>query len=230
MTKRTALRISVAVAVSGLFLAFFAGGWGDYLSLAELKARHASISLYYQEHPLRTLAIYAGIYIAVAALSLPGAGIMSLAGGAIFGLWVGTAVVSVASTIGATCAFLIVRFLLHEAVQRRFSDQLRVINAGIERDGALYLLSLRLMAIFPFFIVNILMALTPIRTTTFYLVSQIGMIPATLLFVNAGTQLARISSPADILSPALLGSFVLLGLFPLLTKKLYQRFTRKHPL
>lgn len=218
MVKSSA-RIALATILIALLAAFFVFDLGAYLSLTALKGRHAELLVAYQAHPLRAILVYAGIYILVAALSLPGAAIMSLAGGALFGFWTGSVVVSISSAIGATCAFLIVRHLFRDLVQQRFGDQLRVINRGIEQDGAYYLLTLRLVSIFPFFIINILMALTPIRTSVFYGVSQLGMIPATLVFVNAGTQLARITSPADIFSPSLLFSFALLGLFPLLTKK-----------
>lgn len=219
MSKQNTLRLLLALALILAMAAFYAFDLGRFLSFADLKARQMVLVRYYGEHPLQALLAYAGIYIAVAALSLPGAAIMTLAAGALFGLGVGTVVATIASTIGATCAFLIVRFLLHDAVQSRFSVQLRVINAGIEREGATYLLTLRLIPIFPFFIINIVMALTRLRTGTFALVTFFGMIPAVLVFVNAGTQLARINAPGEILSLRVLGSLALLGIFPIAARK-----------
>ena len=160
------------------------------------------------------------IYVAVTALSLPGAAVMTLAGGALFGLGIGTLLVSFASSIGATLAFLVSRFLLRDWVQARYGERLGAINPGMEKDGAFYLFTLRLVPVFPFFIINLLMGLTPIRTRTFYWVSQVGMLAGTLVYVNAGTQLARLDSLSGILSPGLLASFALLGVFPLLAKRL----------
>jgi pyruvate/2-oxoglutarate dehydrogenase complex dihydrolipoamide dehydrogenase (E3) component/uncharacterized membrane protein YdjX (TVP38/TMEM64 family) len=155
-----------------------------------------------------------GLYIAVTALSLPGAAVMTLAGGALFGLWAGLLAVSFASTIGATLAFLAARFLLRGYVQNRFGDRLKRINEGIEKDGLFYLLTLRLVPVFPFFVINLAMALTPIRTGAFYGISQLGMLPGTLVYVNAGTQLGQVETIGGILSPGLILSFALLGLFP----------------
>jgi pyruvate/2-oxoglutarate dehydrogenase complex dihydrolipoamide dehydrogenase (E3) component/uncharacterized membrane protein YdjX (TVP38/TMEM64 family) len=169
---------------------------------------------------LEAALIYFAIYIAVTALSLPGATVMTLAGGAFFGLLWGTVLVSFASTVGATLAFLIARLLFRDAVQNRFGSSLRAVNAGVARDGAFYLFTLRLVPLFPFFVINLLMALTPIRTLVFFLVSQLGMFPATVVYVNAGTHLGKLDSLAGILSPGLVVSFTLLGLFPLIAKKL----------
>ncbi|MGH8609761.1 MAG: FAD-dependent oxidoreductase [Gammaproteobacteria bacterium] len=214
--KKLLLLLSVAL----LLVGFFAFDLGQYLSLAFFKAQQARIDAYYQAQPLRTVGIYFAIYVAVTGLSLPGAAIMTLAAGAIFDLFWGTVIVSFASTIGATLAFLASRFLLRDAVQARFGDKLKAINAGIEKDGSFYLFILRLVPAFPFFVVNLVMGLTPIRTTTFGWVSQLGMLAGTLVYVNAGTQIARIDSLAGILSPGIIASFVLLGLFPLLAKRL----------
>ena len=192
---------------------------GQFLTLDYFKNQQASIEDWKSENPLTAAALFATIYITVAALSLPGATIMTLAGGAIFGLLWGTVIVSFASTIGATLAFLVARLLLKDWVQQRFGDKLKTLNEGIEKDGAFYLFTLRLVPIFPFFVINLLMGLTPIRVRTFYWISQTGMLAATLVYVNAGTQLAQIESLQGILSPALLFSFILLGLFPLLAKK-----------
>lgn len=171
--------------------------------------------------PWQATAAFFFVYVAVTALSLPGSALMSLAVGAVFGLPWGLAIVSFASALGATLAFLLSRILLGEAVQVRFANELRTVNEGIIRDGALYLFSLRLVPAIPFFLINLAMGLTPIRIWTFYWVSQIGMLPVSLVFVNAGTQLASVESVADVWSPALLLSFALVGLFPLLARKLW---------
>jgi len=197
-----------------LVVLFFALDLRQYFTLATLKGQQAALMDYYEVHTLPTIGIYMAIYIVVTALSLPGAVVMTLAGGAIFGLPIGTVVVSFASSIGATLAFLVARFLLKDYVQTRFREKLQAINKGIEKDGMFYLFTLRLVPVFPFFAVNLVMALTPIKTAMFYIVSQIGMLPGTIVFVNAGTQLAQVTSTGDILSPGLIFSFVLLGLFP----------------
>ena len=199
--------------------AFFAFDLGRFFDLAFIKAQQSAIEAYRQDHPLLTAGLFFVIYIAVTALSLPGAAIMTLAGGAIFGLAWGTLIISFASSIGATLAFLASRLLFRDLVQRRFGDKLRAINHGMAREGAFYLFALRLVPIFPFFVINLLMGLTPIRTWTFYWVSQVGMLAGTLVYVNAGTQLAQIEDVSGILSPALLGSFALLAVFPLLAKR-----------
>ena len=216
MTKS---RILLAVIVAASIGAFFAFDLGRFVSFDELRAQQDAIAAYRDENMLEAALVYFVVYVAVTALSLPGAAVMTLAGGAFFGLLWGTVLVSFASTIGATLAFLLARFLFRDAVQSRFGHGLRAVNAGVARDGAFYLFTLRLVPLFPFFVINLLMALTPIRTWTFFLVSQLGMFPGTLVYVNAGTQLAQIDSPADILSPGLVISFTLLGLFPLIAKK-----------
>ena len=192
---------------------------GQLLTLDYFKNQQASIELWKSENPLTAAVIFATIYISVAALSLPGATILTLVGGAIFGLLWGTVIVSFASTIGATLAFLVARLLLKDWVQQRFGNKLKTLNEGFEKDGAFYLFTLRLVPIFPFFVINLLMGLTPIRVRTFYWISQVGMLAATLVYVNAGTQLARIENLQGILSPELIISFILLGLFPLLAQK-----------
>ncbi len=194
--------------------AFFLFDLGQYLTLDALKAQQAAIAEGYAANPLLVIALFFLVYIAVTALSLPGAAIMTLAAGAIFGLVTGTIIVSFASSIGATLAFLASRTVLHDWVQAKFGDRLKAINEGVERDGAFYLFSLRLVPVFPFFLVNLLMGLTPIRTATYYWVSQVGMLLGTIVYVNAGTQLARIDNLSDIASPALLLSFAALGLLP----------------
>jgi len=177
-----------------LLVGFFAFDLGQYLSLDFFKSQQARIDAYYRAHPLRLGMIYFALYVGVTGLSLPGAAMMTLAAGAIFGLVWGTVIVSFASTLGAALAFLASRFLLRDAVQSRFGDKLKAINAGIEREGAFYLFMLRLVPAFPFFVINLVMGLTPMKTVTFYRVSQLGMLPGTLVYVNAGTQLARIDA------------------------------------
>jgi len=200
---------------------------GRYLSLDYLKATQERFQVLYQGHRVPVIAAYMGIYIVVTALSLPGAAVMTLAGGGLFGLGVGTVAVSFASTIGATLACFVSRFLLREWVQSRFRDKLATINAGIEREGAFYLFSLRLVPVFPFFVINLVTGLTRMKLSTFFYVSQLGMLPGTLVYVNAGRELARVDSLSGILSPGLLISFALLGLFPLAVKKLLTAYRRR---
>jgi pyruvate/2-oxoglutarate dehydrogenase complex dihydrolipoamide dehydrogenase (E3) component/uncharacterized membrane protein YdjX (TVP38/TMEM64 family) len=204
--------------VLALAAAFFASGLHRQLDLDALKAGMGGFAAWREASPLLVAALYFAAYVAVTALSLPGAAVMTLAGGALFGLGWGLLIVSFASTIGATLAFLVSRHLLRDSVQARAGERLKAINDGIARDGAFYLFSLRLVPAFPFFLINLLMGLTPIRTRTFYWVSQLGMLPGTLVYVNAGTELGAVNSLAGVLSPALLASFVLLGLFPLLAR------------
>jgi len=206
---------AVMAVVVGLYLYF---DLGRLLTLEQLKASRDGLLALFQEKPVSTVAIFFAIYVAATALSIPGATILTLAAGAMFGLGVGLLVVSFASSIGATLAFLVSRYLLRDTVQGRFGKQLKPINEGVQRDGIFYLLTLRLVPVFPFFMVNLLMGLTPIGAGRFYWVSQLGMLAGTAVYVNAGTQLADVNSLGDVLSPALLGSFVLLGIFPLIAK------------
>lgn len=217
-------RIVLLVAMLSAIAIFFYVDGQQFLSVATLKAQQTRLTEFYNAHQVQALAGYALLYIIVTALSLPGATILTLAGGAIFGLFWGTVIVSFASTIGASLAFLSARFLLRDWVQARFAEQLTTINEGIERDGEYYLFTLRLVPLFPFFMINLLMGLTTLKTRTFYGVSQIGMLAGTLVYVNAGTQLGKLESLSGILSPLLVGSFVLLGLFPLLAKKIIENF------
>lgn len=212
-------RIALAGLIATLAVAFFALGGHRDLTFEAIKSQQAAIEAYYQAHPWRTALGYFALYVAVTGLSLPGAAVMTLAGGAVFGLLWGTVIVSFASTIGATLAFLAARYLLRDWVQARFGERLKPVNEGIAREGAFYLFALRLVPLFPFFVINLVMALTPIRTWTFYWVSQAGMLAGTLVYVNAGTRLASVGSPGDILSPGLIGAFLLLGFFPLIAKK-----------
>jgi pyruvate/2-oxoglutarate dehydrogenase complex dihydrolipoamide dehydrogenase (E3) component/uncharacterized membrane protein YdjX (TVP38/TMEM64 family) len=219
-TDMNKTRWLLAVALIAAVAAFYALDLGQYFSLAYFKSQQAGIDATYQAHPVQTLAIFFLVYGAATALSFPGAAVLTLAAGALFGLAAGTLIVSFASTLGATLAFLSSRFLLRDWVQKRFGDRLKAINEGVAKDGPFYLFTLRLVPAFPFFVINLAMGLTPIATRTFYWVSQLGMLAGTLVFVNAGTQIARIESAAGILSPGLLISFTLLGLFPLLAKKI----------
>lgn len=219
-TARIALLLVIATAIA----AFFYFDAQQTLTLATLKAQQASIAAFHEQHALLAMIVYGLTYIAVTGLSLPGATVLTLAGGALFGLFWGTLIVSFASTIGATLAFLAARYLFKDRIQTQFGERLQAINDGIARDGAYYLFTLRLVPLFPFFLINLLMGLTTLKTSTFYGVSQLGMLAGTLVYVNAGTQLAKITSLSDILSPALVGSFALLGLFPLIAKKFIENF------
>ena len=215
-------KIILLLAIATVIAVFFIFDFHQYLSLDALKAQQATIESYRSDHTVWVIVIYTLVYIAVTGLSLPGATILTLAGGAIFGVLWGTVIVSFASTIGATLAFLAARFLFRDAVNSRFGTRLKAINEGIDRDGAFYLFTLRLVPIFPFFMINLTLGLTAIRVWTFFWVSQIGMFAGTVVYVNAGTQLAKIESLSGILSPSLLGSFILLGIFPLLAKKIIE--------
>lgn len=205
--------------IGALIVGFFWFDLDQLLTLEGLKSGLAQFDDWRQSRPLLVGGGFLLLYVAVTALSLPGAAVMTLAAGALFGLLWGTIIVSFASSIGATLAFLVSRYLLRDSVQARFGERLKPINDGIKREGAFYLFTLRLVPVFPFFLINLLMGLTPIRAATFYWVSQVGMLAGTLVYVNAGTQLAQLDSLSGILSPALLLSFALLGVFPLIAKK-----------
>ncbi len=221
--KKPAILVVVAIAI----FAFFYFDLGSLLSLENLKAQQSTIDARYHASPVLVIGGFFLIYVAVTATSIPGAAIMTLAAGAIFGVVTGTLIVSFASTIGATLAFLGSRHLFHDWVQARFGDRLRALNAGIERDGAFYLFSLRLVPVFPFFLVNLLMGLTPIRTLTYFWVSQVGMLLGTIVYVNAGTQIAQIDKLSDIASPSLLLSFAALGAMPWLGKWIMAAIKRR---
>ncbi|HEX7035014.1 MAG TPA: TVP38/TMEM64 family protein [Pseudomonadales bacterium] len=211
---RIALLAMLAVAV-GVYFAF---DLGRYLDLEYLKQAQERVSALVRERPVGATAVFFGAYVLITAASLPGAAVMTLAAGALFGLPWGLVVVSFASSIGATLAMLVSRKLVGEAVQRRFAGQLETVNRGLERDGGFYLFTLRMVPLFPFFVINLVMGLTPIRVWTFYWVSQIGMLAGTFVYVFAGTQLARVDSLSDVLSPGLIAALSLLGLFPLLAR------------
>lgn len=235
---RAAKRLALVALVVVLVWAFFAAGGPKWLTLEGLKSGLDQFAAWKSTSPVLLGLGFGAVYVLVAALSLPGAVILTLAAGAIFGLLWGTFIASFASTLGATLAFWSARYLLRDWVQARFGDRLKPINDGMTRDGAFYLFTLRLVPVFPFFLINLLMGLMPIRSLTFYGVSQIGMLAGTLVYVNAGTQLARIDSLAGIVSPGVTLSLVLLGVFPLVAKmvlgylqrrRVYARWTRpKH--
>lgn len=216
----TRSRLIVVVLLAVVVAAFFAFDLGQYFSLEFLEVRQAEFDSWYRMNPARTILAFFAIYVAVTGLSLPGATIMTLAAGALFGLVTGTLVVSFASSIGATIAFLASRFLFRDLVQRRFGDKLKTLDEGIARDGAFYLFVMRLLPPIPFFVVNLAMGLLPIRTWTFYWVSQLGMLAATIVYVNAGTRIARIDSVQGLLSPGLILSFAALGILPLAATRL----------
>ncbi len=220
-------KLIIVVVIVGTIFGFFAFDLHHLLTLENIKARQVEFLSWRDKAPFMVSFGFFAVYVLVTALSLPGATIMTLAGGGFFGLAWGFVIISFASSIGATLAFLVARYLLRDWVQKRFGDRLEAINKGVEREGALYLFSLRLVPIFPFFLINILMGLTPIKTFTYYWVSQVGMLAGTLVFINAGTQLAKIDNLQGIVSPGLLLSFTLLGVFPVVAKKINQWLSKR---
>ena len=210
----------------GAIVAYFVFDLGQILSLENFKASQSEIVAAKDANPILYIAGFFILYVAVTGLSIPGAAIMSLVAGALFGVLVGTIIVSFASTLGATLAFLSARFVLRDWVQGKFGERLRAIDEGLEKDGAFYLFTLRLIPVFPFFVINLLMGLTRIKTRTFFWVSQLGMLPATIVYVNAGTQISRIESTSGLLSPTLIASFVALAFFPWAAKAIVALVTR----
>ena len=220
-------KIVILTALLIAFALFFVLDLGRYFSLEFIKAQQTSFAAAYAERPISVTLIFFAVYVLITALSLPGAAIMTLAGGASFGLVWGTVVVSFASTLGATLAMLAARYLLRESIEKRFGSRLAEVNKGIEKEGGLYLFTLRLVPLSPFFALNLLMGLTKMKTWTFFWVSQLGMFAGTVAYVNAGTEIAKITSLRSILSPGLIGSFVLLGLLPLVIKKILDYVKRR---
>ncbi|MFN0046147.1 MAG: TVP38/TMEM64 family protein [Sphingorhabdus sp.] len=216
----------VVLAISAL-VAYFVFDLGQYLSLENFKAQQAEILAAKNAQPVLYIAGFFLIYVAVTGLSIPGAAIMTLIAGALFGLVFGTILVSFASTIGATLAFLGSRYVLRDWVQSKFGERLKAVDDGLAKDGAFYLFTLRLIPVFPFFVINLLMGLTRIRTWTFFWVSQLGMLAGTIVYVNAGTQISQIESTSGLLSPMLIGSFVLLAFFPWAAKGLIAFVNRR---
>ncbi len=192
----------------------------DLLTLENLKTRQTDIELYRSKHPVLTVLIYCGVYIVFTALSIPGAVFLTLIGGAIFGLFYGTIWISISSTTGATLAFLMSRFFFQQAVKEKFGDRLNAIEENLRKDGAFYLFSMRLVPAIPFFVINLVMGLTPIKTLHYVLASWSGMLAGTIVYVNAGTQLSKLESLSGILSPPIVFSFLLLASFPYIARKL----------
>ncbi|GJL42293.1 TPA: TVP38/TMEM64 family protein [Enterobacter chengduensis] len=212
-------------ALLGAFILMFVMLPPGTLSLEGIKTHQQALLSHVDQKPLQSALIFFALYVAVSALSIPGAAILTLLGGALFSLWEGTLLVSFASTFGATLAMLASRYLLRDVVQRRFAQQMKTVNAGMARDGAGYLFALRLMPLFPFFLVNLLMGLTRIRIYRYWWVSQVAMLPATVVFLNAGRELGKLASLHDIVSPGIVFAFTLLGLLPLATRWLFSRYT-----
>ena len=212
-------RLVVLLLVAAAIIAFFASGAHRYLSFERLKAEQAHLDAWYRAHPAATAAGFFALYVAVTGLSIPGAAVLTLVAGALFGVVRGTLLVSFASALGATIAFLVSRFVLRDWVRSRYRAQLESIDRGVQREGAFYLFTLRLLPAVPFFLINLAMGITAMRPWTFYWVSQLGMLAGTVVYVNAGRHLAAVTTPGDILSPGLITAFVLLGVFPLAAKK-----------
>ncbi|WP_417322712.1 FAD-dependent oxidoreductase [Erythrobacter aureus] len=220
-------KILIILALAAVIVAYFAFGLGDYLTVEGIKQIADDVGGYYARNPAQVIALFFLVYVAVTAASLPGAAVMTLAAGAMFGVLVGTIVVSFASTLGATLAFLASRYVLRDTIEARFGERLKAVNRGLERDGAFYLFTIRMIPLFPFFVVNLVMGLTRIRAWTYAWVSQVGMLLGTIVYVNAGTQLARIDSLAGIASPAVLISFALLGIAPWFAKAIIAWIKRR---
>jgi uncharacterized membrane protein YdjX (TVP38/TMEM64 family) len=219
MNRVAARKILVAACLAGLVAAYFLFDLGRFFSLDYLKQSREQFQALYDAHTFLVLGAYFIMYVTVAALGLPAAVVMTLAGGALFGLWVGLVVISLASTLGACLAFLLSRYVLRDSIRRRFGDKLVRIDRGVEKEGTFYLFTLRLIPIFPFFVINAVMGLTPMRLFTYAWVSQVGMLPGTVVYVNAGKELGQLDSLSGLLSPSLILSFAVLGLFPLVVKK-----------
>ena len=224
MKRLIIVKILVVLALLVLMITFWAFDLGRFLTLDNLKASREALGQYYQARPIFVIVIYCTVYVVATAVSLPGATILTIAGGAIFGLWIGTLIVSFASTLGATAAFLVSRFLLHDFVQKRFGDKMASFSDGVKRDGAFYLFTLRLVPVFPFFLINLVMGLTAISIRTFFIVSQLGMLAGTFAYVNAGTRLSQIDSLKGILSLEVLSAFAFIGILPLISKFMLEYF------
>ncbi|ALZ96917.1 TVP38/TMEM64 family protein [Leclercia adecarboxylata] len=221
-----ARKIILMCALLGAFVVIYTQLPPGSVTLENLQARHQALLLYCQQAPRQSAALYFILYVLVTTLSLPGAALLTLLGGALFGLWPGILLVSFASTLGATLAMLVSRYLLRDWVQHRFAGQMRTVNDGVARDGAFYLFALRLMPLFPFFVVNLLAGVTRLGVWRYWWVSQLGMLPGAIVYLNAGHQLGQITSLHDILSPGVVFAFTLLGLLPLITRWLFARFSR----
>jgi len=220
-------KIVILVIVISLIVAFKVFNLGQYLTLSYLKESLDKFKNLYEKHRVLVIAGYFIIYVLTTSLSLPGASPLGMAGGALFGFWVATLVVSFASTIGATLACFVSRYLLRDWIQRKFSDRIAKVNEGIEKEGAFYLFTLRLIPLFPFWMINLVMGLTKMPLLRFYWVSQVAMLPGTMVYVNAGKELAKIESVKGIFSPSLIISFALIGIFPIAVKKLVAFYRKR---
>jgi len=214
----------IGVCVVTVFVSF---DLHHFLTIEYLRQSENSLRQFQDHHPYLLILLYFASYLVIASFALPGALVATLAGGFLFGLAKGVVLVSFASTIGATAAFLVARYVLRDWIQKRYGGKLHVINEGIENEGGFYLFTMRLIPVFPFFLINVVMGLTRMKVTTFYWVSQLGMFPATLVFVNAGKELGKIESLSGIVSPGLIASFAALGLLPLAARKAVDYLRRK---
>ncbi|WP_320008182.1 TVP38/TMEM64 family protein [Maridesulfovibrio sp.] len=213
-------KILILILLVSIAVLFFAFDLDRFFTLEYLKNSRQEFQTFYDQNPFWTISSFFLIYVFVVGINLPGATVLGLAGGALFGFTVGVLIISFASTIGATMACFFSRYLFRDYVQRKFGDRLDKVNQGIEKEGAFYLFTMRLIPAIPFVVINLVMGLTPMRLGTFYWVSQLGMLPGTMVYVNAGKELGQINSLAGIVQPGVLISFVLLGLFPLAVKKI----------
>ena len=225
--KKLFHKILISIVLLSVVIAFKVFDLGQYFTLAYIKASQERFALLYAKHRLMVILGYAVVYVLATSLSLPGAAVLTLAGGALFGLWAGTLTVSFASTIGATLACIVSRFILRDWVQTKFGDKLKTVNDGIEKEGAFYLFTLRLIPVFPFWLINLVMGLTKMPLRRFYWISQVGMLPGTIVYVNAGKELAKIESLSGILSPGLIISFAVLGMFPIVAKKILSLYKKR---
>ncbi len=230
MNRKYAKKIIIILVIIILAVLFRVFNLVDYLSLSYIKESLEKYQTLYSEHRAGIIAGYMLVYILVTSLSLPGAAVMTIAAGALFGIIVGTIVVSFASTIGATVACFVSRFILRDWIQGKFGDKLKTVNEGVEKEGAFYLFTVRLIPVFPFWLINLVMGLTKMHLKTFYWVSQIGMLAGTIVYVNAGKELAKIDSLSGILSHGLILSFIILGLFPITSRKILELYKRKRGL
>lgn len=223
-SKKLGLRVGVGAGILCAVVLFRILNLGDYLSLDYIKASEGRLRILYEENRILVIAAYIFIYVISTSLSLPGATVLTLAGGALFGFGAGVLIVSFASTMGATLACIVSRFLLRDWVQGKFGDRLRTVNEGLAREGAFYFFTMRLIPLLPFWVINLVMGVTKIPLWTFYWVSQLGMLPGTAVYVNAGKELVKIESLSSILSPSLIFSFAAIGLFPVAVRKLVKLY------
>ena len=226
MSQKT-LKISLLLFLISLIILFFIYEMNEYSSLQNIKRQYQNLLYYYDKNNLLIHIVFIFIYIITTSLSLPFALALTLIGGALFGFWYGLILVSFGSTIGATIAFLIARFIGYEYVRINYQNQLSKFYNGFKKEGTFYLFALRMVPLFPFFMINIITALMPIKTWTFYWVSQVGMLPGTILYVFAGTQLSEIKSLSDIMSPTIIVTFILIGFFPILVKEIFKYLKNK---